>query len=1051
MKPWFALAVAMLLSSGCGGDDESTAQPGAGGSSGDAGQPEAALDAGSDASNDSTDATEEGDAGQEALALWRAWEEIQLALRQSPDHLPARADSLVAEKDPSKIFEFVRDQIATYPPQPDGFYAADDAVRWGTKATLRGGAGTPREKADLLVQLYSRAGLEAEVVSGLPDPAKLDGRSVLLRNTERVFAPPIPDEKPAQWAEALGHVSLRQMNAIDPDGSKTSSLYDALLAALPTDATYAFDFTLPRIPLVRVKLQGNWTYANPISPTAAFGETHTLDTPEPIGAASPPPQVRVAIEAARSDAPYDRFTLVEHWFDPEDVVGRRIQVAFPPPVAAATLAQMRPSDLETVVPVLSVIGSDMSADDKERLAVVGNQLSFGGDIFEQTPDGVVVNGEPLAPVETDPAAVLRVQDVRVRANGGAFGRIYLAVGALDSEGLNVPRLGASAFEVKEDGVPVSFSLTRNEAPAPKVVLLYDLSTSIPPEFLGAGAVELGNQVIAPLYAKFPDARVRVGTMNFGAGWVTDGWADSFDAAQDQVEALASAVGSSDIWEALYDAQRESPTVILMVTDGFALDVAKPEYVQSIVSGVPVLSLAVGAVDQDTLDEIAELSGGTTVPVAQVAEATAAALEEIDARAVEDYVLSYQAPAQGPAVREVSVTVNAKAGMDSYEVPSSPAIPKALSGLYLTLGFPGREHTAALAGLNLGYSTAFPTITQAMIDDVKSVLLGRVSIRVEGASPPVSVVLDEWIGDKLALRPLVEALANEDDAAIIAALDQGFNASPSRLPLAQPPLVDAWSEQALTFEVRPRVAAMIQRFKPSGIVQRQLDLFPLSQWATATDDPRDGWERTLRATAGLAIMEAEMFRGTSTFEALDGEALSLFEPHQVANQPGLTSEEYLQWSAVTSQFGTGYLLLAPLKPGPFWAIDTTTGTVIGMLPDGTGSGAEDVCNDYDQSRNILQLLSLLGSLFGQSFGGWIALAQWEVKNVTMATLVIGYGGTAEDISNPAGDMACGLINDAIGEGSSLYGLYDAFAETHNTVNPDGANLPTLCGDDDDPCH
>ncbi|HUP15443.1 MAG TPA: hypothetical protein VM848_05265 [Acidimicrobiia bacterium] len=51
----------------------------------------------------------------------------------------------------------------TYPPRVDSLTASDTTIRWGTRATQRGGAGTPREKADLLADLLVQAGCEAEV------------------------------------------------------------------------------------------------------------------------------------------------------------------------------------------------------------------------------------------------------------------------------------------------------------------------------------------------------------------------------------------------------------------------------------------------------------------------------------------------------------------------------------------------------------------------------------------------------------------------------------------------------------------------------------------------------------------------------------------------------------------------------------------------------------------------------------------------------------------------------------------------------------------------
>lgn len=1001
-----------------------------------------------------------GGSGAGAMDVWTAWQQIQTALRQSPDHLPAQAAQRVADGDPVAIFELVRDSIATYPPERGSLYGAEWATRWGTMGTLRGGAGTPREKCDLLVELYQGAGFEAEVYVGEADPAKLDGQKMLLRTVDRAFAPPITPEQSSTWATALGHETLKELGIIDADGSKTKALGDHLVAAVGPGQLSPFDFTLTGIPVVRVVVDGEPRWANPSAPDAPFGESFTLAEPIPAFEATPPQKVTVRLAAARADKPFDRFTLVERTYDAREVVGRRVQVGFPPPVPVETLAYMRVADVETVVPVLNVIDDGLEPGEAEALAEVGDMLTLGGDIYTQTEGGgLAVNGEPLAEVDTDPGSLAKVASIEIHPNGSAYRRVRVAVTARDADGNQVPRLGSAAFKLEEDGKPISFTLTRNEAPPPRVVILYDTSTSLPPEFLGAGAVELGNDIIGPLYAAYPDAQVRVGSVFFGAQWVAGGWATNLAEAQAQVAQLATAPGSSDLWTALFHASEEDPTVVLLVTDGDATDVPTQQFTVGIVGGPPVLSIGVGTVDQAELDEISAISGGKSVPVADISEATAAALEEIEARAAEDYILSYDAPADGAATRQVTVTANAKAGEGSYEVPADPVLPAAFSGLYLTLGIDGREHTATIAGFGDGYSTAYPELTQAMLDDVRAALMGRVSIAVEGASPTPSLVLDEWITDKLAKRPLVEAILETaetgDVAPALAALKQGFNQAPAKLSLSQPPLVDQWSTEAQTFETGPRLAALVQKVAPGGVVSRALSLFPLSQWATAAPDPAVAWERNLRATAGLAVMEAEAFEGGSTLEDLEGKSLTLLAPNEVANREGLTTQQQRAWAELTVYFGSDYRLLVPLAPGPFWAIHMPTGTVIGMGATGLGTGAEDVCNAHDQMNDILQMLSLLGSFFGVPFGGWVALGQWEEKNVTMATLVIGYGATASDITNPLIDVGCGALNDALGGGangiSRAYALYDAIAGTYNTTNPDSASMPTLCGGGSDPCH
>ena len=1033
------------LSNGCGCSDDDEQNQATGGRDSGAGSGGTGPDA-------SGDAGASGAGGADAgLDFWTAWEQVRMALRTSPDHLPARADEVVASKDPVRIFEFVRDQIATYPPQTDSFYSSVNAQRWGHRGTLRGGAGTPREKAELLVELYRLAGLQAQVMRGTPDPAKIDGKKVLYRAIAPAFAPVMSPQQIVEWNAALGHPMPRPRTAIDLDGRRTTALGTSLIGALPATLTAPFDFAFTDMPLVRVQVNGEWKYANPIAPGAAFGDTMAMGEPTSTGNPGATQTVRVVLEAARADDPYTRFTLVEGSFDSEDVVGRRIQVGFAPPVRLSTLVSMRVQDVETLVPVINVTGPDLTEADRNRLAIVGDMFSLGGDVYTRDTAGALsVNGEPVAAGVTDPAVIARVASVKVRPQGNAYPRIGVTVSALDAAGKQVPRLGASAFEVKEDDKPVSFSLSRNEAPPPRVVLLFDASTSLPAEFRGAGAVTIGNQIVSALYAAHPAARVRVATIYFGARFVTNAWATTLAEAQTQVGSLATAPGSSEIWQALYEVEKQGPTVVIMMTDGDATDDPANHYSAALASGAPVLSIGVGTVVQPTLDEISRLSGGSSVPASQQQQMINAAIAEISARSVEDYRLSYQAPTVGGATRNVTVTINAKAGSGTYTVPATPVMPKAISGLYLTLGVTGRSETLPVAGFAKGYSTAFPEITQAMLDDVRSLLLGRISIAVEGAAPPAAVVLDDWIKEKQTLKPLYDAFAAKDEPAVMKALESGFNLSPAKLPLSQPPLLNARSTSALTFETAPRIATMIQKTRPGGAATRQLSLFPLSQWATAADDPRDAWERTLKATAGLAVVESELFTSQSTEELLAGQALTLMDPSAADTQAGLTPAEQLQWAELTKPFNGEYKVLVPVKPGPFWAIHQPSGTVIGMLPDGTGSGgAESVCAAYDMANHYLQLASLLGSLFGVSFGGWDLIAKWEVENLTMATLVICCGAMAGEISNLAGDLACGAIDNAIGDHIPGYGTAGQVRDTLEDIGMD-TGAPSLCGGGGGPC-
>lgn len=1043
-----------LGSTTCGGGKKTSsvipggAGQGGGGSGGTSG--------GSDASGGTSSETggTAGAAGEGPIAdfdLFDAWREARSALRKSPDHLPARAAELVRAADVEGLFELVRDSVRTYPSDPTGFENSVSAQRWGAAATLRGGAGTPREKAELLIDLYEQAGLEARIRQGAVDPELVTGEALLLGEDQSpAFAPPMDEDDEQRWREALGHPEPLSRPVIDPDGDRAEALFDQLLDQLPDDAEApAFDFTLERLPLVQVNVDGQWQYANPNIPGIEFGDAGTVDTPVSTSSAGSLQTVRVALEGAFANAPYERFSLVAGEFGADQIVGRRIELVFAPPAGIDELASISPKDAEVLVPMLYVDGPDLDTETADELARVGDPFTRTGDRYALGDNGeLLVNGTALADSETSPELLDRVAEVHATARTSAFPLVRLDVAVLDADGQPLPRLGADAFSVFEEDAGVSFSVRQNEAPPPRVMLLFDQSTSVPEEFRGTQAAALGTEIIEPLYDAYPDALVRVGVPDYGVTYAADSWASSLSQAQSQLDSMPTGTGSQ-LWEALDDVNDEHPTLIVLFTDGDATDEPDPEYVDGIASGAPILSVGVGDVTVETLARFTELSGGMTFEIDNHADAVDAVLETVGDRAIIDYELSYRAPRSGPATRQVRVELGKQRAETEYDVPEAPASGPVLSGLYLTLEVGGRQSTRALAGFDRGFSTAVPTITQEMIDDVESVLFGRTTIAVEAAAPPPSVVLDDWISEKLDLEPLYDALTAEDTKALTEAVQSGASVSPGKLPLLFAPLYQARTEQSLTYEAGLRAITMVQRAREGGPYSRALDVFPLTLWSTAAEDPRTAWEQTLRATASLAVREAELMQGKSTLDDLMSVPLTLLDRDDLSTQPDLTSEQARQWAAFEEAFPSGqYLFLAPFEPGPFWVIHKETGTLVGVLADGSGGATEDICATYDYANAYLQGASLLGNLLGVSVGGWVELAKWEVKMVTMATLVIGTGAPAGEFSDPASAMACGILNDALGDAMPGYGLYDAVGGTLDTIGVD-TGAPMLCGGDG-PC-
>lgn len=999
---------------------------------------------GDDAPPPAPDAT---DAAPADLDMFAAWREAREAMRLSPDHLPARAEALVAEGDAEALFAFVRDQVQVYPPSTDGFAEAIRARRWGSRATLRGGAGTPREKVELLAGLLQRAGFEVRRLWGEADPAKIDGRALLLGAEAPAFAPAIDDDAATRWRAAI-QPPARERSAIDPDGSRARALAAGLARLLPDAASAPFDFSVGRIPLLEVKIDGEWRAANPIGAPLALGDPGTLGAPQPDHS-SPmsTPEIRVTLEAARSDAPYRRFPLVSRSFSTEDVAGRRIHVGFSPPVPAQRLARMDPRLLRDFVPVIGVVGHDLDAEASAALAASGDILTLGGDVIVPGSEGPTVNGQALAPA--DPGAPARVARIATRVQAAAFPQVRVAVEAVDAEGRPVDGLAASDFALAEDGQARPFTLLRNAAPPPRVVLLFDVSSSMPEAFRGDASMALAERLVDALYAQWPAAGFQVATISYGASLAAPGWAMDHAAARARLAQLRTTLSASEIWTALDQVQQLQPTLVILVSDGDTGDTLSGPVRDRLGRSAPVFSIAVGEAHRDFFAEVSRITGGSDVAVADTGQAVAAILDQLARRQAESVELVYEAPREGPARRSVRLAMAASdpapAGEGAYDVPGNPSTPRALSGLYLTLSMGGSSHTVTLAGHALPWEVPGTGVTAAELEDVRGALLGRVLIAVEGAAPKPSVLVEDWILDKLALEPLWQAVAADDEAAMVEAWSRGLPATPGALALAHAPLPGARGRDGLTFEATPRLAAMIQKLVPDGRYTRQLSYFPLSRWRTAADDPRRAWTQTLEATAGLAVVEAALLPGNSTLKALEGRTLQALAPAQARLQPGLDSLANARWAALAHGFdGQYWRLLAAPEPDGAWSVHLPTGSMIGLLPDGTGGSAAQVCDSYRAAKQALGLASVLGSAggAGPALGVWGALAKWEIDHLTMAILVIGHGAEAGPIRGPAGDVACSLVSDGLGRAIPRYGDYTDILGVIDATGID-AGLPDMC--------
>lgn len=994
------------------------------------------------------------------MGFFEALAALRRAVRASPDHLTARAEALMAAKDADAIVRFVRDAITVYPAAENGMGDALTGWRWGARATLRGGAGTPREIAELLAELLGRAGFQAEVVevlqTGRPVVADL-----LRRAPPAPFAPDLDEPTLAAVQRALNLPSPQPPQLPDAEGRASAALAAPLLQALGERARaplpFSADERLLYLPTVRLTLNGQpqvvnlWSRAEPIF--SAPERDFPLVKPH-----RPPLPVTVRLEAAHSHAPAERFVLVEHTWRAEDLVGRQVEIAFPPAGARAledVLAGDRAQRM-LFTPVLAVRGPDVDAAMTQALSAVGDPFTVTGQVLREEAGRVTLDGQPL-PSQTAAGDAPRIASLDLAVGAAAFPFITLELTPRDAQGNVVENLPAAHFLVEEDGRPMSALMERWARPAPRVLLLLDDSGSLPADFRAQGAQTLARDLAAQLKAADPRAQFRVAKIYEDRADVgRNAWTDDPAALSSQAQRVTGF--GSRLWEALADAGRHGPTVIVLVTDGQANDAAgqrlnepPPAALAAVQAGPPTVTIGVGKVDAAMLERFGQAGRLGAFTATTRDEAVQAVLAALRASPLPPYRLSYRAPEEpSGAPRTVRLFEQygdaqrpgkALLAETSYTPPppAQRAASPALSGLFLTVQVGNQTAARTLGGLASRRNDERPTVEH--LADVRRALQGRATLAFEAGSPSLAHLLDDCYTALLSLRPALEARTRAERLAALAG--SPFYLPPADLHVASIPLPGR-ADEPLTFEAGLRVA--LHRVLPAQTADgrpaamRWADLLPLAGFQTAEADPVRAFELTAQRTARLALAEALSF-ADSTVAALKDKPLRLARSTsdilaalRAAGADEATSRRmddlFAPWLAQRHTIvWAGDATLAG------WAIDAR-GNIWGILggdgvPTAGGGAGMSASSILDGAMLASDLAALLG-LGGFSFAGgvWLLLAATLYKKLEAATALLAQLPTspddpAPDTSGAAGiadpsDIGCSLAQSAAFEAISRAG-------------------------------
>jgi hypothetical protein len=987
----------------------------------------------------------------DATAIFEAYEQMRAALRTSPDHLVAEAERAVASRDPARILRFVADSIATIPPGKRGFDDAARVIRWGTRVTLRCGAGTMREKAELLAELTTRAGFPSEVVAGSPSgDLEAFGRATVVRAITREFRPTVDEATMTRWREAVGiprGQAAARIVPVDENGAAAAALGASILPTLPASLTpVQFNWSsLGAVPLVKLVVAGKDCYANPNLPSPELDRPY-VTSPSPAGPTSELPRVTVRLSVTTSTAPRTPRTVVEGSFSTGDLLGRQLAVQLVPAEPAES-ALLRPlAEIQSLIPTLALHAVDLPAAERQRLSVAGSLLTVRGDLVESDAGGVLrVNGEPLvtggdASALAASVATLRVEEIV--ASG--FPTIKLRVQPLDAGGQAIVGLPASALRLEEQGARVSFLAVKNSAPPPKVLFILDTSESIPAAFRQNQAAAVVRQVAERLLTIDAGCQFAASAVMAGITAPTP-WTGSPTELESSCQTLSGS--GSDLWAALAKANQHGASILVLISDG--QEDAQPTALQltQVGAGAPVVILGVGEVRAATMTRIATLSGGRSYTVAQPQEAVDSMASFLQGRRLTPIVLSYQAKTEGPATRQVTVSlpsVNRQAS-GSYQVPGEAerVAPVSLTGIFLTVGHGGQEITRTLVG-RLGPADGSP-LPAEVLEEVRYGLCGVHLLSLEGGAPTLAHWLDDLLTARLTIRPFWEAWQRHDGAGMLAAYQGGM----LHVPAALMPLhhVLPQTGDAVCFETGLRAALLSSFATPARKRVQRADLLPFTRFSSLGGTDRANFETTLRRSAVLSVAEGASYP-TSTYARLRAKSLRAIAPFAsiAAELPSLSPAQQAAWIRLLEPYQANINVLP--SDGAlegFWTVDPETGSVLGILPDGTGGGIfSGDRTGGDWAAGTLNLGAIAGDMIGLGlgFGIWVCFAKTMVQLILAAAAAIEKmeGGPPFSANKPLCDLACdigknlGLAALGLGAVSNLDNFVEAIT---------GSGIPCGC--------
>ncbi len=972
---------------------------------------------------------------------FKVWEEMLQALKTSPDFLPQRVTDLIASKDPKAMYDFVKNEIILMPTVKDAisYYDLGNGIKWGIEGVLRCGMATPREKVELLHQMYQKAGIESKVVYERTAIKEEDVPAFFYRPFQREFKPKISKSQYKQWQKEMGGTNeLDKDKKLVVDYTKEAkTLSDKIIQTLPNIDDFGSKFNFKwdnySTPTLEFVHNERTQYAHLFDPKTPFGEKHNAENGKITKAKSiKENKEKVSLKITYRDTvdyKKDRELINGEW-NAIDLIGKQIQLQFLHGLSFEEQLVTPIGNLRTFTPVLALQAIDKDLEFVQNRSFIADPITIDGKrILVSSEKSLGPNGNELLS-KPHPQLQKEVQKIELNAKVSGYPIVKLSIDATDASGKIIEGLSAIDFKISDNGKPIR-ALLENNRPTPKILVLYDSTGSMPYKYSGEGLLNFNKNLKEKLKEKYSDVILDSRPVNY-----------------------------HKLYTGLLDASQTDFDLIVFIFDGGLDDTLEGKNMPIYNAGPPVLAVKAynGYNDTSGLEtyaEIAKITNGKVIDSNDqekvIEEITSIIVEEIK---IAPYVFTYASVDKTkPHVVEVMLDNQRLKAIDNYTFPAVKLEKKnGIVGLYLELKV-GKNKTVkrVLAGWDpvVDY---YIKPTSKEVDAVHQLLLGGVMLAIEGEGPTLSMALSDLLKSKLSNRKWGEAYLDNNMDTAVAELAKGSIHVPAILIPMLAPLQDQVTKNSLTYPTGYRMCLLKTLMPIHQEGTFTFDYLPTTKYQTIANDKKTRFVTNIKKTAQLAVREGTLFQ-QSTYTAL--QKATLIERGVASKESWLKNNiesknrDYTYWNGKVFQGGErGYTKIfdSSANSKSFWSIGSWSGELYGIMPDGSGGGGNSTVEQLNKLQTVLKMyMAVFAKMGGVGAIGGTSLAIVAVYGKTLvqlyaivseAIMIMDTTGMDAKVKNALKSLAFSVYKEILfgatgGAGSIAGGLDDFISLMFNT--------------------